>query len=346
MASRSGSPLNLPSHPENNQQLIDHPLTDELDIKIVDRLLDDPQVTSTALARDFSVVSATIGTRIRRMHDEGIARVVALTPYDAIGHDALVLAFVRLDPAYALSLDKITQAIATIPEVFVIASLLAEYQLLLWISAASLDHADQIIESKLGQIRGLESLHVDFVTQINLERNNVLSKLRGGVGSEQEFLPPLAENLSDTEKNVLIQLRTNGRQSIRQIAREVGKSERTVRTDIRAMEERKLLELKTLVFPPAFGRTQCVIIEVDIDHHYHSGVTEALRALPDTSHVFTTTGRSHRVKAVAFVNSKGALASLLNRTIAPIPGVIGSRVIHVVSGYKHDTRHVLRSAQS
>lgn len=322
----------------DGEQTLNHPEADDLDARIVERLRENPQVTSTELARDFKVVSATIGSRIRRMHDEGIARVVAMTPLHAIGYEVVIMAFVRLESAYALSLENVAGKFSRIPEVVGVSSLLSQEQLLLWISAKNLSHAEEVFEKKLGQVRGIVDVRFELVTQIVGGSGNLFTPVV--LQEEQLFLDPLAEMLNDTEKSVLAELRLNGRQSIREVARRVTRSERTVRSAIKSMTERGLLELRTLVFMPAFGLTQCFIVEVDVDYHLRSKVVSGLLTLPEVSSVLTTTAKSHRLKVVIFIDSKGALASLLNQQIAAIPGVMDSRIIPVVSGLKHNS-HVL-----
>lgn len=340
-----GNPTHQPDDTRaTNDEANAFSLTDELDADIVQRLRQTPRVPSTNLAREFSVVSATIGARIHRMHEEGTAQVQAVTPLDSSGSRVLVLAFVKADSLYAPSLDTIASTIARISEVLAITSLLSEYQLFLWISATDLAHAELVLEKKLGQIRGIVSVRSELVTQVTGERNDAFVRLGGD--RKRHFLAPLSDMLSDAEQGVLAELRDNGRQSVREIARRVGKTERTVRSAIRSMEQKNLLDFRTFVFPAAFGLTQTALIEIDIDHHRHGSIVNALSEAPEVSYVLTTTGRSHRIKIIAHVRSDRALASLLNATIAPLSGVLSMRTTPIINGFKHETSYVLMSSRA
>src|SRR5713226_4801455 len=69
---------------------------DELDHELVATLRDDGRISNRALADRFGVGEATIGQRVRRLADERILRVVAVTDMAAFGYHILVGAWIEV----------------------------------------------------------------------------------------------------------------------------------------------------------------------------------------------------------------------------------------------------------
>ena len=315
------------------------PSTDVLDIGIVTRLSDKPRATNTELARRFEVVGATIGARVRRLYDEGIAQVVAVTPLSKTKHNVLMMVYARIDADFAPSTGDLAVALAQAPEILMIASLLENYQFLLWISAVDTAHAERIIQSRLGVVRGIESLRVELVTNVGKDSSNLLARLPSGgaqVSRDELGHDQLSEMLNDSEHRILAELRADGRRSVSEIARRTRTSDRLVRSTIESLEEQGLLQFEAVIYAPAFGLTQLALVEIDIDHDRHTSIVSALRARPEFTYVMTTTGRSHRVKGIAQVSSNRALSSLLHEDVAAIPGIRAVRNMPIITGYKHD----------
>lgn len=99
---RNPPPVRLPS-PEVR--------IDDLDVAIMQRLLHDGRAPSRAIAKELSVAEGTIRTRIQRISDSGLMRIVAMVEPLALGMAGVISAVgVRVErPAIASVAEKIRE---------------------------------------------------------------------------------------------------------------------------------------------------------------------------------------------------------------------------------------------
>lgn len=73
-------------------------ILDPLDFQIVRELQEDGRRAFREIARNVDVPEATVRTRVKRLQEQGILRILAFTNPSKLGHAKLALLFVEVDP--------------------------------------------------------------------------------------------------------------------------------------------------------------------------------------------------------------------------------------------------------
>ncbi len=155
--------------------------------------------------------------------------------------------------------------------------------------------------------------------------------------------PP--EPLDPLDVAILEALQTDGRASLRRVAKDVGASVTTVSSRVRALERLGVLQgfvpLVSVQRLAAVGRSpHCVVLFVAPRDRTGEGVDEVARAVaeaPSVCYLFQMAGSSE-LMAFASTVSERATAQLVE-SLSKIPGVEGVRPIYIARVHKERPGH-------
>ncbi|MCV7033631.1 Lrp/AsnC family transcriptional regulator [Mycobacterium heckeshornense] len=139
---------------------------DDLDIAILQDLIDDGRQSSRKIARSHDVSEGTIRTRLARLTQAGLVRVVAMVEPVALGL-AGVIACVSLR-ANRASLSSIKKELATMPELVFMAVCVGSADLNLTLTAADPQQAIELIATQIQTIEGV--LATDTIVMVDVIR--------------------------------------------------------------------------------------------------------------------------------------------------------------------------------
>lgn len=120
---------------------------DELDVKILRAMTDDPQVSVLALSRRLGVARGTVQSRLERMQRTGAVDFAPAARPDGFGYP--VTAFVSLVVEQTNLGHPAAQQISEIPEVVEIHSISGAADLFIKVVARSNAHLQRVIDSIL-----------------------------------------------------------------------------------------------------------------------------------------------------------------------------------------------------
>ena len=126
--------------------------------------------------------------------------------------------------------------------------------------------------------------------------------------------------LDETDEAILRALQENGRRPYRDIAREIGVSEGTVRGRVRKLEHLGALRFLAFVDPMQLGNSVLALMLVRVEGKAQDAIVEALSSWSETTYVSTLAGRAD-IYAQLICADADALGDVIARTRA-LPGVI------------------------
>ena len=131
--------------------------------------------------------------------------------------------------------------------------------------------------------------------------------------------------LDALDRAILDRLQQNGRRSYRQIGRDVGVSEGTVRARVRRLEEAGVLSIIAFVDPSRVGPSVLALILIRITTEEHDRLVQALSDLPEATYVSSLVGRADLYTQVICRDNQ-ALWTLVNQ-IRSLPGVLETETL-------------------
>ena len=101
---------------------------DELDHKIIERLGHDARVSNREIGREFDLTEGTIRSRLKRLLDNRVIRVAAVTNANRLRNPILAYLWVEADTA--ADIEDVAERLAALPEIGFVATTLGRADVL------------------------------------------------------------------------------------------------------------------------------------------------------------------------------------------------------------------------
>jgi Lrp/AsnC family transcriptional regulator for asnA, asnC and gidA len=127
---------------------------DDLDVKILSELSKDASISVPRLSKKINVNSSVVYSRIKRLVKRGLIRKFTIVINDeALGFSVKALTGINMDSKLR---DNVLNELFKIPEVREVAEVTGRFDVLVTMTAHSLDEMHQLISEKLGRIEGVQ----------------------------------------------------------------------------------------------------------------------------------------------------------------------------------------------
>jgi Lrp/AsnC family transcriptional regulator for asnA, asnC and gidA len=144
--------------------------------------------------------------------------------------------------------------------------------------------------------------------------------------------------LDDVDREILQELQADGRRAFRDIARQLGVSEATIRTRVKRLRDNRVLQILGYVDPVAFGYGIMVVLLIKVTPDAHASAIETFTSWRDTTWVSTTVGRSN-IYVQMLCHDSSSLYDLLTVRLGDIDGIVDVDVIEEVKVHKAEYRY-------
>jgi Lrp/AsnC family transcriptional regulator for asnA, asnC and gidA len=101
---------------------------DELDRKIIDRLSHDARVSNREIGREFGLTEGTIRSRLKRLLDNKVIRVAAVTNANRLRNP--ILAYLWIEADTAGDIHELADLLASLPEIGFVSTMLGRADVL------------------------------------------------------------------------------------------------------------------------------------------------------------------------------------------------------------------------
>lgn len=304
-------------------------LLDETDRSMVEMLNADGRISNRDLAATVGLTEATVAARIRALVDKRILGITTVFDWEKAGYlvDVWVQVFVggRLVRDVAADIAKLAQAHCVLvvfgePDVIVHALL------------PDNDAAARFVAEDLKPIDGV--VGVDSTVTLRTEKYNVNFARMPISVTELDFPAPVVQ-LDDTDRRVLAAIASDGRRSNRDIARELGISDSTVRLRIKRMEAASLLRISGQTDPYLTGQVDAwalVCLETVGDTAL---LAKRLATFPEVGVVAELTG-AHQLLLLVITTDRPTLIEFVAQRLHESPTVWSSRTWDIIHTEKLD----------
>jgi Lrp/AsnC family transcriptional regulator, regulator for asnA, asnC and gidA len=127
---------------------------DDLDLKILTELSKDAGISVPKLSKKINVNASVVYSRIKRLLKRGLIKKFTIVINDeALGFTVRSLTGINMDSKLR---DNVLNELFKIPEVREIAEVTGRFDILVTMTARSLDEIHQLISEKVGHIEGVQ----------------------------------------------------------------------------------------------------------------------------------------------------------------------------------------------
>ena len=127
---------------------------DDLDLKILSELSKDASISVPRLSKRININSSVVYSRIKRLVKRGLIKKFTIVINDeALGFNVKALTGITMDSKLR---DNVLGELFKIPSVREVAEVTGRFDVLVTMTARSLDEMHQIISEKVGRIEGVQ----------------------------------------------------------------------------------------------------------------------------------------------------------------------------------------------
>jgi Lrp/AsnC family transcriptional regulator for asnA, asnC and gidA len=287
---------------------------DDLDRALLQRLRASGRTSSRALAAELAVAEKTIRARLRRLADESIMRVTALTDTEAFGHEFLAVAKLRVAGQSAV---QVGEKLAEKPETIGVFLTTGRYDLIASLLARDRAHLATLLGDTLPTVSGVDIVHTELALEVLKFESSYAS-----FGTEELPTEPweVSDRVDQTDLALVEQLREDARRSNRSIAARLGVSEGMVRYRLRRMETENIIRIQAVCDVSAFGYLAFAYLGIQVLGGHVDETAAALKVHPSVPVLLRTLGE-YELMCVIQATDRQALTDL----IAEIGGLRGVR---------------------
>ncbi len=128
---------------------------DEVDRQIIELLREDGRMSIQDMARRLNSTAGTVRTRIRRLEEADILRVVAVTDFAAAGFEMLIAIGIEVEDRSA---QQVGEELAKLPEVFSVNMTTGAHDLEVLVAARDFEELSRFLTVELAQVKGIGKL--------------------------------------------------------------------------------------------------------------------------------------------------------------------------------------------
>ncbi|MFV9455582.1 Lrp/AsnC family transcriptional regulator [Rhodococcus sp. NM-2] len=298
---------------------------DELDASLIALLLEDGRMSNRELAAATGTTNATAGARVKRLVHDRVLVFTVLFDWEAAGYDWFVIAKIHVE---GRSPNDVADDLAQLPACEVVAIVFGDVEVIAYFLVANRTELHELIEEQLGKIPGIGTMTMDLATKSTvtaLGRQFFLAR-----NAPPIRLPNPVIELDDLDGSILQELVNDGRQSSRNIARQLEVSEGTVRARIQRMVSAGLMRVVAMVEPLALGMVGLIAnVGLKVDRDAIASVASVVGKLPQTMFMAVTVGSVDISIAIAARDQHDMLDTVLNKLRA-LEGVRSTETLQMI----------------
>jgi Lrp/AsnC family transcriptional regulator for asnA, asnC and gidA len=127
-------------------------MTDDLDRRIVDALVDDGRKSFVKIARELEVSEATVRQRVARLTADGVMQITAVTNPLKLGYEVITMLGLSVEAA---RLPDAAEALQGFEEVTYLIACTGRYDYLAEVTCTSSRHLLEFLNTRLGEVPGV-----------------------------------------------------------------------------------------------------------------------------------------------------------------------------------------------
>ena len=128
---------------------------DEIDSRIIRSLVQNSRITLSQMSKDIDVPDATISNRLKKLEKDVIKQYTLIIDPDKLGLKVTAIIIIQSESEKHKNVEKELSQLEEVSEVY---SISGEYDILIKVWAFSIEELNQIVNSKIRSVDGVEDL--------------------------------------------------------------------------------------------------------------------------------------------------------------------------------------------
>jgi len=288
------------------------PILDPLDIRIMEELESDARQTYKDLAVKLGVSRPTMTSRINRLLDSGVLRIICWADPMALGYKFMVTLSIYTHPG---RVNDVAARLAAYAQVLHIHLCTGRFNIVAWAMFRDGEDLSDFLSNDLGSIS--ELLNVD--TMLTLQQVKLSPWLL--TGEKEPYYPGnQAKDLDDLDLKLIEELQKDVRQKAGHLARKLGVNRTTIIRRTQRLTDMHVIRIRTAVHPFALGYEGIAIIGLKCNPDKVREIANAVASYSNVQYVGICAGRYDITTWVVF-QKLSDLRHFITVELGNIPGL-------------------------
>ena len=281
---------------------------DDTDSNIVGVLRTNPRITNKDIAERLDIAESTVAQRIRGMAERNVMRVVAQKHVFSDGYAHVVFLFVN---TAGRTVQRVGADISRIDGVFGVSQGIGNPDLFVAARAMSMDDAQRI---------SAQTAHIEGVATVETIPCFRIHKLVSTFGDLANPSRPPTVNPESRNDRIFQAFYEDGRQSNREVSRQLDISEGAIRQRLKALQQSGEMQFQVVCNPQALGLHTTAIMRIATAAKETGKVLERVVALESARFVGEVAGTAN-VFALLITPDNQSLGDITDNELMSMPGV-------------------------
>ena len=302
---------------------------DDADLRIIDALVRDGRTNARAMVATARLTEETVAARIRNMSERNVIGITAIFDWDAAGYhcDGWVAIQCESGPV-----GPVANALAELGEVASIYTVFGPVDLVVHVLCTDREALLTFLSETLTQVSGIRKADV----MLSLDTVKYFHQFAWVPLDPQPLLfPDPVVDLTKLDHEIIDAIVRNGRTSNREIARDLGVADGTVRAHLRRLEDAGLLRICAQVHPARSGMIQArAFVGISVQGADSAQLATELAQIAEIVAISITAGR-YELWCYVLARSRTRLIEIVSEQIRELNGVRSSETWEVIEARKH-----------
>lgn len=300
---------------------------DSLDTALIAELEVDAWQTVTSLAAKLGTSRATVRTRLERLLDQEVIRIMPIADPLALGYKTRASVGINSVPS---QVDAVANELASHPRIHHVAIFGGRYDIMAWAILEGPEQLSDFVRHDMARIPGITKAE----TMVNLK----IAKASFAYVARTE-LPlkpaPPKQDLDALDLALMRELRNDALRTHSELAAQLATSPTTVRRRLQRLLDEGIIRIVAVADPLALGFTIRASILINVHPRKVDSVAEQLATFPEVHHVLVNTGRYDIIVSADFRQSE-SLSSFVRGELGRIDGLISHETMMCLKVIKDD----------
>lgn len=289
-------------------------MLDEKSYQIIELLSKNGRYSYSKIAKELNLSTAVVSSTVMRMLDEGIITIQAVPNPYRLGLRIQVLIFLNMASNVT---QRITDAIRDNRYISSIVTLFGKFSMLIQAEFPDIDELYGLVQDTLSTIDGINRIETYFIS----------SRMKG---YDRLFTPERKQytQLEPLERDLIEELRRDGRVSFKTLAEKYGVSSATITRKVDHLIQDKYIRIVAIPnHTKLLNSTAVAYLLLSVTPSKITAVQEKLSTYPSVHTVLTMINR-YNILCVIVQPSRTSLEYFISNTIMQLDGIYDTELMY------------------
>ncbi len=305
---------------------------DAVDLQLIDLLRSDGRMNNRAMSAVVGLKEAAVASRIRALTERQLLAVSTLIDWERAGYGWDFWLHVDVE---GRPVEETAKDLAKLEKVISVQMVFGAADLILHVLGADKADVAAFLAEELPKVKGVRATR-SSVTLETLKFDVQFASLP--FDPTPPDLPDPVVEVDDFDEKILMAFMADGRQSNRQVARDLDVSDSTIRLRLSRMEEAGLVRMCAQIDPLRTHLLRAwAYVGITVGDRDKHRICADLAKIPEVIVVSLVTG-GYDIQVLVAASRRSTLLEVVSRQIREISGIHGTEISEVINTIKFDFR--------